>query len=774
MPLPDLIQFFWRARRWPEVFFRLACLCGSLFWVVPAAPAQAPADNHYLPPKRVLLVFNESRDLPGNAMMEQALRAEMLKESASRIDFFVENLDVTRFSDENHARAFREFLQQKYSGQHLDLVVAFMGRDFNLTNEISTGIFARIPIVFVAVSEQSIPDVLRRPGYSGILQRYDVAGTFSLMLRLQPATHRVVVVSGVSADDRLTLERIRAVGQSLDGIECEFWTNRPLGQLGAGLSTLPKGTVIFLGTLQRNLSSQPYYSSQLIQLVAPRASVPIYGLGAGLVGGGLLGGSVVDYESLGTRAGQLAMEQMRAGITNRIPVEVSTIGTPMVDWRELRRWGISESRLPADCVVRYQPHSTWTDHKQAISLATTVFLAQAFTIAALLINRRHRRRAEAKARANQEARALLAAIVETSDDAIIRKDLDGRIITWNRGAERMFGYAASEIIGWPIAITVPPMQQQVELENLERTRRGVPIHNYETVRQHKDGRLVEVSITISPIFDETGRVVGASKICRDISRRKAAEMEIRKQREELAHVTRISTLGQLTTALTHELNQPLGAILRNAEAAEMFLQAGQPDLNEVRAILADIRRDDQRAGQVIERMRLLLKRRSLESHPLDLREVVEDIVTLVRPDLLARQVTLTLDLPGWLPLVPGDRVHLQQVLLNLLLNAMDAMNGHPGAERRLTVRVKAGLPGWLEVTVSDAGTGLPPEESPRLFETFYTTKPNGMGMGLAISRTIIEAHGGKIRAENNPGPGASFIFTLPCGPGAGIGKNLTA
>jgi len=465
---------------------------------------------------------------------------------------------------------------------------------------------------------------------------------------------------------------------------------------------------------------------------------------------------------------------MRAGITNRIPVEVSTIGTPMVDWRELRRWGISESRLPADCVERYQPHSTWTDHKQAISLATTVFLAQAFTIAALLINRRHRRRAEAKARANQEARALLAAIVETSDDAIIRKDLDGRIITWNRGAERMFGYAASEIIGWPIAITVPPMQQQVELENLERTRRGVPIHNYETVRQHKDGRLVEVSITISPIFDETGRVVGASKICRDISRRKAAEMEIRKQREELAHVTRISTLGQLTTALTHELNQPLGAILRNAEAAEMFLQAGQPDLNEVRAILADIRRDDQRAGQVIERMRLLLKRRSLESHPLDLREVVEDTVTLVRPDLLARQVTLTLDLPGWLPLVPGDRVHLQQVLLNLLLNAMDAMNGHPGAERRLTVRVKAGLPGWLEVTVSDAGTGLPPEESPRLFEPFYTTKPNGMGMGLAISRTIIEAHGGKIRAENNPGPGASFIFTLPCGPGAGIGKNLTA
>jgi PAS domain S-box-containing protein len=350
--------------------------------------------------------------------------------------------------------------------------------------------------------------------------------------------------------------------------------------------------------------------------------------------------------------------------------------------------------------------------------------------------------------------------VETSDDAIIRKDLNGRIITWNHGAERMFGYAAAEVIGRQIAITVPPALMSEEMENLERTRRGLAIHNLETVRQHKDGRLVQVSITVSPILNGAGKVVGASKICRDISSRKAAEMEIRQQREELAHVTRVSTLGQLTAALTHELNQPLGAILRNAEAAELFLQGEPPDLNEVRAILADIRKDDQRAGQVIERMRLLLKHRSLVSHPLDLREVVEDTVALVRPDLLARQVKLLLDMPGRVPLVPGDRVHLQQVLLNLMLNAMDAMNSTPGGNRTLTVRVKPGNPGWLGVSVSDCGTGLPRNEGTRLFEPFYTTKPNGMGMGLAICRTIIEAHGGKIRAENNPGPGATFTFTL--------------
>ena len=707
------------------------------------------------------MVFSESRDLPGNAIMEQAMRAEMLKESTNPIDFYTENLDASRFSDASHARAFREFLKQKYAGQNLDMVVAFMARDFNLTNELPPEVFARIPVVFVAISEMEIPDSLRKPGFSGIFQRFDVSGTLSLIFRLQPETHEVVVVSGVSQTDRLTLSRIQEVAQSLDGIKFEFWTNRPLAQIGDGLATLPKGSAILLSTVQRDVNNQPHYSSELARLIVPRANAPVFVLGAGSIGSGVVGGAVVDNESLGTRAGQLAMDILLGGRTNQFPVEVRTVGTPMVDWRALRQWGISESRLPSGSVVRYKPYSTWEDHKLFILTTVFVFLAQAVTIAGLLINRRHRQRAEAKARASQEARSLLAAIVETSDDAIIRKDLNGNIITWNRSAERLFGYDAAEAIGRPITIIVPPSELPAELEILERARRGEPVHNYETVRRRKDGREVQVSIAISPIFNDAGKVVGASKICRDVTAKNAAETEIRRQRAELAHVTRVSTLGQLTSALTHELNQPLGAILRNAEAAEMFLQNPQPDLNEIRAILADIRKDDQRAGSVIERMRSLLKRRSLVSNPLDLREVVEDTVALVQPDLLARQVRLTLEIPDNLPAVMGDRVHLQQVLLNLILNGMDAMGKNPEAERELSVRVRARPAGRLEVSVTDAGSGLQPGEIGQLFEPFFTTKPNGMGMGLAISRTIIEAHGGKIRAENNPVKGAVFSFTLP-------------
>ena len=744
---------------------RLAGVCGCWLLAARAGSAQGARDNEYGPAKKVLMVFSESRDLPGNAMMEQAMRGEMLKTSTNRLDFFVENVDASRFSDENHLRAFRDFLRQKYAGQKLDLVVAFMARDFTLTNEIPAVVSAHTPVVFVAVSELEIPETLRQPGYSGIFQRYDIAGTLSLIFRLQPETHRVVVISGVSALDRLPLNRISEAARSLEGIQFDFWTNRPLAQMGEGLATLPKGTVILLSSVQRDVTGEPYYSSEVAKMITPTASAPVYVLGAGLVAGGGGAGCVVDNERLGIRAGQLAMEQLQGGVTNHFPVEVRTIGRPMVDWLALQNWGINPRRLPADCVIRNRPDSTWENHKGVISVTVTVVLAQALTIAGLLINRRHRQRAEARARINQEARALLAAIVETSDDAIIRKDLTGTIITWNHSAERLFGYEAAEAIGRAITLIVPPAQMAEERDILERSRRGEPLHNHETVRRHKSGRLVEVSIAISPIFNETGEVIGASKICRDITGQKEAEAEIRKQRAELAHVSRVSTLGQLTSALTHELNQPLGAILRNAEAAELFLQSDRPDLNEVRAILADIRKDDQRAGQVIERMRSLLKRRSLVSNPLDVREVVEDTVALVRPDLLTRQVKLSLTLADRLPMVPGDRVHLQQVLLNLILNSLDAMNGNATEDRELTVRVKANGAGFLEVSVRDCGHGLTPNASRELFEPFYTTKPNGMGMGLAISRTIIEAHGGKIRAENNPDRGATFTFTLPADGG---------
>ncbi|HUA39448.1 MAG TPA: ABC transporter substrate binding protein [Candidatus Sulfopaludibacter sp.] len=581
---------------------------------------------------RVLMIFNEGTDVPGNIVLEHAVRTEMQKAVTNQIEFLTEYLDASHFSDKQHFRLFQDYLGGKYAGQKLDLIMAFPSRDYRLAGELPAALFPDVPVVFVAINEMEVPEAIRKFGVTGIVQRFDLRGTLGLMMRLQPDTRRIVVIGGTSDVDRATLGRIGEASRALEGIEFDFWTNRPVTELPEAVKSLPEGTVVLISTVVRDVSGQTYYMSQLAQMLAPSASVPVYALGAWVLGSGAVGGSVVDSEDLGTRAADLAVRVLNGTNPEKLPIEVATKGTPMVDWRALERWDIKQSRLPANCVIRYRPHSVWEQHRALIMFVGAVLLAQAITIAALLVQRRQRRR---------------------------------------------------------------------------------------------------------------------------------AELEIQRQRMELVHVARVSTVGQLASALTHELNQPLGAILRNAEAAEIFLQNHQPNLDEVRAILADIRRDDKRAGDVIDRMRTLFKRRKLALDRLNLPDLVADTVVLAKPDANTRQIQLTVQISPQLPAVRGDRVHLQQVLLNLILNGMDAMDALPRYRRSLVVRVGETEAGDVQVAVSDCGMGIAPDAAAHIFEPFFTTKPDGMGMGLAISRTIIEAHGGNIRVEENASQGTTFTFTLP-------------
>ncbi len=261
--------------------------------------------------------------------------------------------------------------------------------------------------------------------------------------------------------------------------------------------------------------------------------------------------------------------------------------------------------------------------------------------------------------------------------------------------------------------------------------------------------------------DSKGRPVLIRGASRDCTARKQAEQEALRLREEVAHANRVTMLGQLAATLAHELNQPLGAILRNAEAAQLFLKMDVPDLPEVDAILADICKDDHRAGEVIDRMRALLRRRDPELKVFQVNRLVAEVTSFIRTDANKRHVFIETEVPDHLPSVRVDRVQFQQVLLNLIINGMDAVNGQEANERGVTVRARHADAGLVEIAVSDTGHGIPPEKEDVLFQPFYTTKPDGLGIGLAISRTIVEAHGGHIRAENNAKGGATFFVTLP-------------
>jgi signal transduction histidine kinase len=255
-------------------------------------------------------------------------------------------------------------------------------------------------------------------------------------------------------------------------------------------------------------------------------------------------------------------------------------------------------------------------------------------------------------------------------------------------------------------------------------------------------------------------VIMAYELGGDILRAAHMEEEMTQRRSELAHLSRMAMMGELSGALAHELNQPLAAILGNAQAAQRHLARDDADLNEVREILADIVHSDRRAGEVIKRLRALFRKEEARHDALDLNEVVHEALLLMRSDLINRRVAVDLDLALELPPVSGDRVQLQQVLLNFVVNGCDAMGGET-AIRRLTVRTGLADAATVVVTVSDTGEGIPTADLERIFEPFVSTKADGMGLGLAVCRTIISAHGGRVWAANNAHGGASLYFALP-------------
>lgn len=243
--------------------------------------------------------------------------------------------------------------------------------------------------------------------------------------------------------------------------------------------------------------------------------------------------------------------------------------------------------------------------------------------------------------------------------------------------------------------------------------------------------------------------------------RRRARREWLQQQSELAHAARLALVGEITGSIAHEVSQPLSAILSNADAADLLLALDPPRVTDVREILADIKRDDLRAHAIVRNLRSLLRKREVQIETVDLNQVTRSVLGLVRADASRRNVVIRAAFDVHLPSVAGDPVHLQQVLLNLIVNAMDAMADNPSHARRLDVRTQLHDAKTAEVAVIDNGHGIEPERLPKLFESFFTTKPEGMGLGLSIARLIVQAHGGRIWADNTIAGGTAFRFTVP-------------
>ena len=332
----------------------------------------------------------------------------------------------------------------------------------------------------------------------------------------------------------------------------------------------------------------------------------------------------------------------------------------------------------------------------------------------------------------------------------------------NAQAENVFGYHMTELVAKPVEMLIPERLrvQHVGLRGAYASdpRARAMGAGLELLACRKDGGEFPVEVSLSPMPTKDGSFVLVSVI--DITERRSVERAMARQRDDFAHLSRVAMLGELSGSLAHELNQPLTAILSNAQAAQRFLVQSPPRIDKLAEILADIVKSDHRAEAVIQRLRSMLRKEESQRHSLDLNEVVEESLRLIGSDLLNRQVVVSTDLDAALPVVSGDRNQLQQVLLDSVINGCDAMDGQE-VDCRLLVRTRTTAHGGVEVSVADRGTGIALADLERMFEPFMTTKSKGLGLGLAICRSIVEAHGGRLWATNNPDRGATLHCELP-------------
>jgi PAS domain S-box-containing protein len=361
-----------------------------------------------------------------------------------------------------------------------------------------------------------------------------------------------------------------------------------------------------------------------------------------------------------------------------------------------------------------------------------------------------------------------ARLLDLTHDTIFVRNMSDVITYWNRGAEELYGWSADEAVGnvtHEILKTVfPAPLEDITEEVLSKGRwEGELIHT------RRDGTRLTVASRWSLQQDERGRPVAIMETNNDITAHNQAQAALNRAQAELAHINRVMTLGELTASIAHEVNQPLTGVVTNGSACLRLLGQEPADLDEVRSAVESIISDGLRASEVVQRLRALTKKADLHMAQVNINDVISDVIRLLQREIFDHSVSLQLGLASATPRVIGDQVQLQQVVINLVMNGMEAMAAVTDRPRDLAIRSSLHEPDQILVEVQDSGGGVAPGNVDRLFNAFYTTKPHGMGMGLSICRSIIQAHGGRIWVSSNAGgaAGTTFQFTVPVAKSSG-------
>jgi len=682
------------------------------------------------PAADLLVIYSNSRLLPANVVADQSLR-EALASAPDPVELYSEFLDAPRFGGPDYDRTISQYLREKYRAHPPRIVLAAGDEAFAFLLRKRAEIFPGIPLVHLGVSvEVTSPLAPLPPDVVGVPVVYDGIGSVEQALRWQPETRRIVVVTGASAWDR-EWEAIlrRGLAHLAPTRTLEFWAGLTIEELERRLGELSAGTLVFSPGFFEDGAGRTFGPPKsAASRIASASSAPVYAPYDTFIGTGVVGGRMPSYEAMGREAGEITKKLLAGDAPSSLDLPEVAPMRAVLDWRAARRFGIATKNIGADTLVLFKEPTFWEAYRGVVLAGAAVILLQGALIVALLLEQRRRRMSERRIELATSAAGLALWVWDARD--------------------------AHD----PFADVHPADRVGLERAVRQALDKNEPMNvEYRTI-----GEAGSVRWFAAYGRRESGAVTRLLGVARDVTDRKLAELQAERDRSALRHVGRVSMLGQLSASIAHQLNQPLAAILGNAEAARTLLGREPVDLAELREICDDIVSEDHRAAEVIRRLRALFKHGELKLAPLDLNELVSETLELARTDLLMRHVIAVADLAPALPVVRGDRVQLQQVVLNLIVNAADAMSATEEHRRELAIHTgRAG--DAVEVSVGDRGPGIAPSDLERIFEPFWTTKPSGMGIGLTICRSILDAHRGRLTAANRADGGARFSVVVPAG-----------
>jgi len=747
----------WTARR----VLLVAALIAAPTALARAQPAQ--------PRTRILIVYGHASNAPGVVRFADQLKG-VVRARIPSAEIYEEFLDLDRFPEPARQPQLARGLTEKYRGFRPDAIVVEGASALRFTTERLAGLFPGVPVVYGAVFEPIVDFSALPANVVGRRQQLPFAATYALAHALQPDAENVVVVGGVS-DSLVGAEARRQITPLLNGMRLTLYQDWSYGELLDSLRRLSPRTFVVLSEFTKDRAGRTFVPADLTASLSRVAAVPMYGIARNWIGDGIVGGSVMDFSEDGMRVGRIVLRVLARSPNEPMPASEVAATALVVDWRQLKRWDLSEGRLPPNTEVLFRPTSLWERYRDAIVAALGLFTVESLLIAFLLIERRRRVRAqhavEEQLDHERMMRALTADFVRRSPaevggalaDALTRvgrftgasmvvllvrpedSTSVGTCLAWTQADDSVESYARRS--------DVPSLDDAGRLE--------IPL-----VGQAAHGTLeLHAAPGRSWPADAALRLGAVSDLIAGALDRAATGRALDETRRQLEHLARVATVSGLAAAVSHQLRQPLTSIRANAEAGALLLADSPPDVNEARQALQEIARDNARAAEVIDHFLTLYRKKEPMSTAVDLNALCRQIAKLLEHEVSRQQARLVLRLDPQLPAVRGDPVQLQQALINLTLNALDALSA-ADADREATIRTAANN-GEVEVSVSDTGTGFTPDAQKRLFEPFFSTKTHGIGMGLTIVRSIVERHHGVLRAENLSTGGALFTVTLPGG-----------